>query len=229
VWCPLALVVPTALPIQSLPICTSCIGFTSPSPMPPRGRGPVAARVPPAPPPAPSSHSTTSGSSSLSPIKSGQSLSSDETSHEADAQPEGCSRKSQPDEDANEDDESPSEIVFRYPASVPDFTELSDREKTFKVARSLRCTVDGCDCLGLEPPEGNEVVLTTREEMDGDVNMSGDDSWRTDEGWWRRCGRCRHGWEEGEGHVFPDDVTAAERTRRGKVVGRVEEILQVRP
>ena len=74
--------------------------------------------------------------------------------------------------------------------------------------------------------------MVSREESDGTVaeadGVEGVEKWRTEEGWWRVCGRCRHPWEEGEGHVFPEDLSPAERTRRGKVVGRIEEILQVR-
>lgn len=76
-------------------------------------------------------------------------------------------------------------------------------------------------------------------DVDADVDMDGEEAdeealevWRTPEGWWKRCGRCDHGWEGEEvvddgGHVWGDDVSESERRRRGKVVGRIEELLQV--
>ncbi len=223
--------------------------------MPPRNRRTPSSRAlppPPPPPPPPSSHSTTSGSSSLSPIKSAQSLSSSENQGaETQGDVSSSALNLEPDADeleANEDEDESGEededgeddgdegesgpsgvVVYRYPASVPDFTELSDREKTFKIARFVSCTVEGCDCSGLEPPKGSEVVLVAREEvgMHGDVEMDGEERERTEEGWWRVCERCRHGWEEGVGHVFPVNLGKPERVRRGKVVGRIEEILQV--
>ena len=208
--------------------------------MAPRGR-----RTPASPPPPvlahpPSSQSTTSGSSSLSPVKSAQSLSENSTNHDVegdgDTQPEGSSSTlpgGQVDEDGDgdgdgdRDGDCPSEIIFRYPASALDFNDLTEREQAFKIARFVRCTFNGCDCGGLEPPERNEVVLVPREEVNGGVEMDGVREWITEEGWWRACGRCRHGWEEREGHVFPTELIDAERRRRGKVIGRIEELLQV--
>ena len=202
--------------------------------MAPRGR-----RTPASPPPPvlahpPSSQSTTSGSSSLSPVKSAPSLSENSTNHDAegdgDTQPEGSSSTlpgGQVDEDGDGDGDCPSEIIFRYPASALDFNDLTEREQAFKIARFVRCTFNGCDCGGLEPPERNEVVLVPREEVNGGVEMDGVREWITEEGWWRACGRCRHGWEEREGHVFPTELIDAERRRRGKVIGRIEELLQV--
>lgn len=133
----------------------------------------------------------------------------------------------------------PTGLTFRYPSAVKDFTTLQPREKAFKVARFLQCQSDGCECPGLEPPMGRSVVRVTRKEMqkqekekfETDVDMEGVEAWRSDEGWWKRCGRCGHGWEDTQsraGHVWAEGVNEAERRRREKVVGRIEELLQVR-
>ena len=130
------------------------------------------------------------------------------------------------DEEDDEDEAGPS---YRYPASVPDFATLSDREKRFKIARYFPCTVPGCACPALLPPLEATVTLQPREEVgvaDGDVEMDGEDN-RTEEGWWKECGECGHGWEKG-GHVLPHGLDQVEKNRRGKVVGRIEELLQVR-
>lgn len=128
---------------------------------------------------------------------------------------------------------APTGIKFRYPPAVEDITTVSDRERAFKTARFVGCTIDGCDCSGLEPPSGSKITIA-RETDDVDMNGGEDGvdeevlrSWRTDEGWWKRCGVCGHGWEDDGGHVFEDDVPDVERRRREKVVGRIEELLQV--
>jgi histone acetyltransferase len=132
----------------------------------------------------------------------------------------------------------PEDMVFRYPSSVPDFTTLDPREQEFKCARFLPCRVDECPCEGLEPPMSSspELRIATRAEMEGgeleelDVPEGAEDGaaelWRSEEGWWRRCGRCGHGWE-GNGHVFADDEARGEKVRKGRVVGRIEEFLEV--
>ncbi|WVQ99466.1 hypothetical protein IAU59_006601 [Kwoniella sp. CBS 9459] len=147
----------------------------------------------------------------------------------------------------------PPTLKFKYPAAVADFTKLSEREKSFKVARYLKCTVPECDCGGLEPPLGNIIKISKARdqddeedddeededdenendnENDGDVSMNGENFeerknlWKTEEGWWKICGICGHGWGKGQGHTWEEDVDKAERVRRGKVVGRIEEILQ---
>ncbi|WVR07104.1 hypothetical protein IAU60_004143 [Kwoniella sp. DSM 27419] len=143
-----------------------------------------------------------------------------------------------------QDTSCPPGIKFKYPSSVPDFTTLSDREKKFKVARFIPCTEEGCLCTGLEPPLGNVVKMSKHEDdddedeedddddLDGDISMAEGDleeqkaMWRTGEGWWRRCGICGHGWETNQGHVWPRDIPPKEKARRGKVVGRIEELLQ---
>ncbi|KAK4686728.1 histone acetyltransferase, partial [Tremellales sp. Uapishka_1] len=164
------------------------------------------ARAPPTPPPPVLSRiSSSHASSSLSP-PSGLSLSDDA-------------------EDAEDDEEtqtSPPDVAYRYPSAVPIFSDLSEREQAFKTARFLGCQVDGCRCEGLEPPSQN-VRLVSRDEVDEEVEMA--DEWRTSEGWWRRCGVCGHGWK-GEGHVWSEGISEAERKRRAKVVGRIEEVLQ---
>lgn len=132
----------------------------------------------------------------------------------------------------------PEEIVFRYPAAVPDFTTLDEREQQFKVARFVRCQVEDCTCEGLEPPMSSSPELreVSRHELESgdmedlevpeDVEEGAVENWRSEEGWWRRCGRCGHGWE-GDGHVFPADEASGEKVRKGRVVGRIEELLQV--
>lgn len=130
-------------------------------------------------------------------------------------------------EDKEEDEDQQPEAgpSYRYPLAVPDFTTLPERHRQFKIARFVECQEEGCDCSGMEPPEGSLIVS---EAEVGDDEMNGDVDGRTEEGWWEDCGKCGHGWKDGEGHVFPAGLTAVERTRRGKVVGRIEEILQVR-
>lgn len=139
-------------------------------------------------------------------------------------------------DDSDNEDTNPKQnnhsTSFIYPAAVPDFTSLSSRETSFKVARFLACQVEGCDCKGLLPPRDAIVRLASRDELDEEGNlvdpeepMQGRD--RTREGWWRLCGGCGHGWEKGTGHVWAQDVGETERFRRGKVMGRIEELLQV--
>lgn len=194
------------------------------------------------------------GSSSLSPIRSPQENSDLEDNNERHpgtngsglkAEDEGSTDLLDRDGDLEEVHACPDSITFRYPSSVPDFTILSPREKAFKVARFLQCTAPSCACTGLEPPAGRAIRITKHdssnededdEDEDDDVSMEDSenpldfedkkDEWRTKEGWWRICGKCGHGWESG-GHVWADDVPPKERTRRGKVVGRIEEILEV--
>ncbi|OCF40322.1 histone acetyltransferase [Kwoniella heveanensis CBS 569] len=145
----------------------------------------------------------------------------------------------------------PPNLRFKYPAAAPDFTKLSEREKSFKVARYLTCTVPDCNCAGLEPPLGNVIKISkprdqddeedeedddddddNENENDGDISMNEENyeerknMWKTAEGWWKICGICGHGWGKGQGHTWEEDVDKSERVRRGKVVGRIEEILQ---
>ena len=197
--------------------------------MPSRFRRSIPPRVPPPSLPVRSSHSTTSGSSSLSPIKSGISRSATASSRAVDPLAEGSSRNLDGDTGPHYDvpEEYPGQMMFHYSASVPDISQMSDREMAFKVARFMSCVVDGCLCSGLEPPKDADIALVSREHMNVDQGMDVMDRWRTEEGWWRVCGRCRHGWENGIGHVLPEGLNVAERTRRSKVVGRIEEILQV--
>jgi len=150
-------------------------------------------------------------------------------------------------EEAEEDDDPPreewidcpEEMTFRYPASVPDFNTLNPREQAFKCARFLPCQAEGCQCEGLEPPMSStpELQVVSRadinagelEELDAPAGAEEGavEKWRSEEGWWRYCGRCGHGWE-GSGHVFAADETRGERVRKGRVVGRIEEFLEVR-
>lgn len=207
--------------------------------MPPRPRRTLPVRQKPTPKPAPSTPGTSShDSSTLSPVKSTHSQSlppedEDEGNNNDDHDEDpfsallvGSSTTFPGDFDMetkveDEDDETEAEsIAFRYPASVSDFTTLPEREQQFKIARFVPCQMEGCDCQGLDPPEGSRVSLATREEVE--MEETGE------EGWWTLCGICGHGWED-EGHVWGDDVSGPERVRRGKVVGRIEEMLQVCP
>jgi histone acetyltransferase len=155
------------------------------------------------------------------------------------------------DDDDKEDDEEdgegtqreewvdcPEEMIFRYPASVPDFTTLDAREQAFKCARFLPCQAEGCICEGLEPPMSStpELQIISRADLEAgeleelDAPDGAEDGavekWRSEEGWWRFCGRCGHGWE-GSGHVFASTEARGERIRKGRVIGRIEEFLEV--
>lgn len=122
--------------------------------------------------------------------------------------------------------------LYRYPTPPSNFLTLSEREKAFKIARFIPCQSRDCSCLEMIPPAGVEPAIMSRVEleeiMDRDEEDEGDES-RTGEGWWRVCGSCGHSWdEEGVGHTWPAGVSLDERNRRGKVVGRIEELLNVR-
>lgn len=128
------------------------------------------------------------------------------------------------------EDTDNEESLFRYPEAVPDFNTLSVREQAFKAARFLKCQQDDCDCAGLEPPGAGTVRQITRFEAEQTTEADAaslENEQRTKEGWWRFCGACSHGWED-EGHVWDEGVDAGERLRRGRVIGRIEELLQVR-
>lgn len=124
-------------------------------------------------------------------------------------------------------------LSFSYPAPASNFLTLSEREKSFKTARFVHCQSPGCGCTEMLPPQGAQLDIMSRAEveevLDRDDEDEGDEL-RTGEGWWRVCGACGHGWEEeGTGHTWPDSVVLAEKNRRGKVVGRIEELLYVSP
>lgn len=133
------------------------------------------------------------------------------------------------DEDAEEDDATaqagPSR--YRYPPAVGDFQLLPEREKDFKLARYFKCREDGCECPGLFPPDGAEVVLGgSADDTDMQVDSEDAPEDRTEEGWWTTCGHCGHGWGGEAGHGLPEGLEDKERTRRCRVVGRIEELLQ---
>jgi histone acetyltransferase len=169
----------------------------------------------------------------------------DDDKDEADADAESKDDDEEEEDDDDDDDKNkdaakakpklPPGTVFKYPPAVEDISTVSERECAFKVARFVPCTSEGCECDGLAPPDGAVVELASASAAkDEDVEMDeaeGDDAavvaeWRTDERWWRLCGSCGHGWD-GEGHVFDAEVPDIERRRREKVVGRIEELLQV--
>ena len=166
----------------------------------------------------------------------------DEEIDDEDEEEDGDDDEEEDDDDEDEEEEddegaetSSSPMPFRYPAAAPDWNRLPLRERTFKIARFMKCTTEGCECSGMEPPSGADIRVIPREEVEaerggyGDVDMGGEDG-RTVEGWWKVCGACGHGWEDiGDegGHVFPAGLSQTEKNRRGKVVGRMEELLQV--
>lgn len=136
-------------------------------------------------------------------------------------------------------------IIFCYFLLVFDFIIFSLCEKVFKVVRFLYCIVFSCVCIGFEFFVGRMIWIIKYdfsnededdEDEDDDVFMEDfenlldfedkKDEWRMKEGWWRICGKCGYGWESG-GYVWVDDVFLKERIRRGKVVGRIEEIFEV--
>lgn len=142
-------------------------------------------------------------------------------------------------EEDGEEDESniagpsttPLHLPFRYPIPPSNFLTLSEREKAFKSARFIACQTPDCQCEEMVPPPGSQLEIMSRMEleeiMDRDEEDEGDEV-RTGEGWWRVCGGCGHSWdEEGVGHTWPPGVSLEERNRRGKVVGRIEEFLNV--
>lgn len=164
-----------------------------------------------------------------------------------DAEDEDDDDDEEEDGDADEDDDGdqrdewvdcPEDMTFRYPSAVPDFSLLDGREQEFKLARFLHCQSEDCTCEGLEPPMSSspELKEISREEIESGeledldvpegVEEGAVEKWRSEEGWWRRCGRCGHGWE-GDGHVFAPDEASGEKIRKGRVVGRIEELLQV--
>ena len=147
----------------------------------------------------------------------------------------------QPEDEAPEDDEEheeheepvcPPGTSFKYPPAVPDFSVLPDRVQRFKKARFTSCTDQGCTCPGLVPPIG-AVINPGCAEGDEEEDEEDDDGedlkrWRTPEGYWRACGECGHGWESTRGHVGSMRETAEEGRRKGRVIGRIEELLNVR-
>lgn len=171
----------------------------------------------------------------------------DEEDGDDDAEDEDEDDDDEEDGDADEDDDGtqrdewvdcPEDMTFRYPSAVPDFSLLDGREQEFKLARFLHCQAEDCTCEGLEPPMSSspELKEVSREEIESGeledldvpegVEEGAVEKWRSEEGWWRRCGRCGHGWE-GDGHVFAADESSGEKIRKGRVVGRIEELLQV--
>lgn len=117
--------------------------------------------------------------------------------------------------------------TYTYPAVVPDVTTLPEWAQDFKAARWVACSVDGCDCAGLRPPldDGQEDEAPVIELGEKTSGPAFDEVWR-------ECGACTHGWTEedvrmGGGHAFERELDVVERTRRRKVAGRLEELLQV--
>jgi histone acetyltransferase len=146
--------------------------------------------------------------------------------------------EAEPEEEPAEDDDEeqqepvcPPGTVFKYPPAVTDFQTLPDRSQRFKKARFTSCTDQGCSCPGLVPPLGAIITLGPQdpdEEEDEDEEESEDlKRWRTPERFWRECGECGHGWEGTRGHVGSMRETAEEGRRKGRVVGRIEELLNV--
>lgn len=116
-------------------------------------------------------------------------------------------------------------VEYFYPAPMLDYAEVPEREKRFRAGRFLPCQVSGCGCTSMQPPPGAVIHVSVGEPVDPAIISASRNM--TEEGWWRTCGVCGHGWE-GTGHVFPDSVDASERARRGRVMSRIEELLAVR-
>ena len=114
---------------------------------------------------------------------------------------------------------------YVYPAPMGDYADVPSREKKFRAGRFLACQVSGCSCTGMEPPRGSIIHLSVGDPVDQAMIKANKNM--TEEGWWRLCGVCGHGWE-GTGHVFPESVDGSERERRGRVMSRIEELLAVR-
>ena len=127
------------------------------------------------------------------------------------------------DEDDNDDEDGETlsdkqKPSYGYPAAVADLTKVPEDHKRFKVARFMACTLAGCGCPGLVPPAGSDIAIIDAQEA-----LESPEIVRR----WKQCGDCGHGWEGLQGHVLPSGLNAEERTRRIKVVGRIEELLQV--
>lgn len=149
----------------------------------------------------------------------------DEEGNESVAHPEEEEDDAADEEEDDDDDSTAGTTSFRYPASVPDFSALPDRERRFKIGRFVACTLVNCKCPGLQPPRGSEIVRVSREQMAMEGGYRG--IGMTGEGWWSHCGECGHGWEGEQGHVWPKGLAESEKARRGRVMGRIEEFLDV--
>ena len=114
------------------------------------------------------------------------------------------------------EDEAP---VYGYAAAADDLTKVPEEDQRFKVARFMTCTVAGCKCTGLQPPKGAQVTVVWPEDAAESPELVKK---------WKTCGICGHGWDGAQGHMLPTGLTPEERIRRVKVVGRMEELLQVR-
>jgi histone acetyltransferase len=109
---------------------------------------------------------------------------------------------------------------YVYPPAVPDVCTIPEWAQDFKAARWISCSVDNCECEGLQPPSGATLTLGST-DVDPDISQV-----------WQECGTCGHGWSKQAmalrgGHGFDDGLEPIERTRRRKVAGRIEELLQV--
>jgi len=133
------------------------------------------------------------------------------------------------DEDDNDEDEDDDDAEtqsdkqkgsYGYPAAVADLTKVPEDHQRFKTARFMACTLAGCECPGLVPPAGSDIAVIDAQEA-----IESPEIVRR----WKKCGNCGHGWEGTQGHVLPSGLGPEERTRRVKVVGRIEELLQVGP
>jgi histone acetyltransferase len=123
------------------------------------------------------------------------------------------------DEHAEDNDGTEEDVpTYGYAAAADDLTKVPEEDQRFKVARFMTCTVAGCNCTGLQPPKGAQVTVVWPEEAAESPELLRK---------WKTCGVCGHGWEGSQGHLLPTGLTPEERMRRVKVVGRMEELLQV--
>lgn len=150
---------------------------------------------------------------------------------EVSVQPEEETLDDDDEHDEHEEPVCPPGTSFKYPPAVSDFSVLPDRVQRFKKARFTSCTDQGCTCPGLVPPLGAVINLGAAEadEEEEEEEEEAEDlkRWRTPEGYWRECGECGHGWESTRGHVGSMRETAEEGRRKGRVIGRIEELLNV--
>lgn len=132
--------------------------------------------------------------------------------------------------------------TWSYPPAVPDISILPEPLQDFKLARFIACRTVGCVCPGLMSPVNEPVVMSTLNlagsEEGGEAASDTMQQWI--DGLWDTCGACGHSWQQSAastapdedveedtgGHTLPPGLEAMEKTRRRKVAGRIEELLQ---
>lgn len=129
--------------------------------------------------------------------------------------------------------------TWSYPPAVPDVSILPEPLQDFKLARFIACRTVGCACPGIMPP-ANEPVVMSGDALPSEASETHDVVQRWIDGLWDACGSCGHSWrnvsaeteadedveEDTGGHTLPPGLESMEKTRRRKVAGRIEELLQ---